>query len=174
MLQNKPAVIRNGVKIILLNKDHELLLMCTDDSNIQSNTGSYNGIFWQMIGGKIENGETIIEAAYRELYEETGLTQQEVNLENRACWYGEFDLFMYGVLTRIKQSFLVAKTRKIDVSLANLTDEEKLVVKRVKWFTLTDITNCNEIIYPAVLKDYLPDVINGLRTDKPIILDLAK
>ena len=35
---------------------------------------------WNSVGGKIEKGENGLEAAYRELYEETSITKNDVNL----------------------------------------------------------------------------------------------
>lgn len=70
--------IRNSIKIILLNPKNEILLLGTDDKSITNKGKSYNGKFWQMIGGKIEEGEDIKSAANRELFEETGLTPNDV------------------------------------------------------------------------------------------------
>lgn len=72
--------VRNSVKLILLNENNELLLMSTDDKGIQGKEGNYNGKFWQIVGGKIEEGETLREAAFRELFEETGLKKEQVQM----------------------------------------------------------------------------------------------
>ena len=65
--------VRNSVKLILVNEKKELLLMSTDDKGIKGKDGNYNGRFWQMIGGKIEEGELPEQTAIREMKEETGL-----------------------------------------------------------------------------------------------------
>ena len=127
--------VRNSVKLILLNANNELLLMSTDDKGIQGKEGNYNGKFWQMIGGKIEKGETLREAVYRELYEETGLRKEQVEVQEKPAWYGEVDLMMHGKLTRIKQNFVLAKTSSTNVNLENLTEEEKpvcIIAKTIK------------------------------------------
>ena len=41
----------------------------------------YKGLF-NFVGGKIETSESGIEAAYRELYEETGISKEKVKLEH--------------------------------------------------------------------------------------------
>ena len=83
--------IRNSIKIILLNSKNELLLICTDDKSIKNSEGKYNGKFWQLVGGKIEEGESYLEAATRELFEETSLTESDVEFGN-IVWYGNVDL----------------------------------------------------------------------------------
>ena len=167
--------IRNSVKLILLNENNELLLMKTDDKEIQGKDGKYNGVFWQMIGGKIEKGETIKEAAYRELFEETGLKKEQVTIGN-VVWYGEVDLLMHGIITKVKQSFIIAKTNSINVTLNNLTEEEKTVCNKLEWFSIDKIKKCTDIIYPILLTDegYLPTILKGNIPDKVINIDLTK
>lgn len=165
--------VRNSIKIILLNEQKELLLLAVDDKGIKNAEGKYNGRFWNLVGGKLEEGESPIQAAKRELFEETGLKENDVKF-GKAVWYGEFDLVLHGKKIHLKQSFICAKTTKKDVTLENLTDEEKPVAKSLEWFSLDKIKNCKEVIYPVVLPEYLPDIIEGKIPDEPIFIDLAK
>ena len=171
---SKKKEVRNSVKLILLNEKNELLLMSTDDKGIQGKSGNYNGRFWQMVGGKIEEGETLKEAAYRELFEETGLNKDQV-MVGEAAWYGEVDLMMHGVLTTVKQSFVPARTSSSNVSLDNLTDEEKTVCTKLEWFSLEEIQRCPDIIYPVLLTlpEYLPSLLEGNYPEKIIPIDLT-
>lgn len=172
---HKEKEIRNSVKLILLNENNELLLMSTDDKKIQGKDGNYNGRFWQMVGGKIEEGETLEEAAYRELYEETGLKKEEVEVKD-IVWYGEVDLMMHGKLTKVKQSFVIARTFNKNVSLENLTEEEKPICNKLEWFSLDKIKKCADIIYPVLLTDerYLPAILKGNIPKNIIQIDLTK
>ena len=165
--------IRSSIKVILLNDKDELLLMCADDPNTTAADGTYLGKFWFTVGGQIELNETIEETAYREIYEETSIKKDEIDL-GPIVWFGEFDLILNGVLTRLKQRFIVAKTKQINAYLKNPTPWEKKVVKELSWFSIDDIKNSKEIIYPALLSTYLPDIISGNYPKEPIEIDLAK
>lgn len=59
--------------IIVLNKDKDRLLFCKRMND------PYLGLY-NFVGGKIEEGEDSIHAAYRELYEETGITDKDITL----------------------------------------------------------------------------------------------
>ena len=162
---------RNSIKVLLLNERQELLLMCADDPTTTSKDGKYHGRFWFPVGGEINPGESVKEAATREIYEETGIKEVEFG---PVVWFGEFDLVLAGTPTHLKQTFIVAKTKQHKVSLENLTEEEKKVVKKTAWFSLEKIQNSTEVIYPVLLARYLPDILQGKYPDQPLEIDLAK
>jgi len=63
-----------GYNIIMLyNCDASHILMC------RRRKDPYKGLI-NLIGGKIEPGEDGLEAAYREMYEESGVTREDVDL----------------------------------------------------------------------------------------------
>ncbi|MDR1890709.1 MAG: NUDIX domain-containing protein [Puniceicoccales bacterium] len=151
---------RKSVKIILLNEENELALVCIDDAKITDISGKYQGRFWNMIGGKIEEGETLLEAAKRELFEETGIKSHDVKF-GPEVWYGTVDLLLDGKLTTINQRFVVAKTSVRSFDFSNQEENEKLTVKTIEWFSLEDIKTCGEPIYPISLASHLPAIIGG-------------
>jgi len=65
----KKLPLRNGVGIILLNKENKIFV----GKRIDNPTNS-----WQMPQGGIDQNESIIDAAKRELKEETGITNVEI------------------------------------------------------------------------------------------------
>ncbi|MGD6831228.1 NUDIX hydrolase [Sutcliffiella halmapala] len=65
---SRPLVI-TGASVILLDKNNRLLLQLRKDNNC-----------WGLAGGSLEPGETLEEAAKRELLEETGLVANELQL----------------------------------------------------------------------------------------------
>ena len=164
--------IRNSAKVILLNEKNELLLMCADDPKTTTVDGKYHGKFWFLIGGEIEKNESLQEAAIREIHEETGIEEENIEL-GPFVWFGEYKLKLNGVITLLKQKFMVATTSKTDVYLNNLTNWEKSVLQELRWFSLDDIISCNEVVYPVLLPKYLPDILSGKHPNKPIEIDLS-
>ena len=61
--------------ILVYNKEEEKILMCKREKE------PYKGKF-NLVGGKVEEGEKELDAAYRELQEETGITKQDINLQH--------------------------------------------------------------------------------------------
>lgn len=59
--------------IIVYNKEDDKILMCKREKE------PYKGKF-NLVGGKVEENETELQGAYRELQEETGITQKEIVL----------------------------------------------------------------------------------------------
>lgn len=59
--------------IIVYNKEEDKILMCKREKE------PYKGKF-NLVGGKVEENETELQGAYRELQEETGITQKEIVL----------------------------------------------------------------------------------------------
>ena len=61
--------------ILVYNKDENEILMCKREKE------PYKGKF-NLVGGKVEKDEDELHAAYRELYEETGIRSDDIVLTN--------------------------------------------------------------------------------------------
>lgn len=59
--------------ILVYNKEQNKILMCKREK--EPYKGKYN-----LVGGKVEVGENELEAAYRELVEETGISREDITL----------------------------------------------------------------------------------------------
>ena len=112
------------------------------------------------MGGALEDGETPKEAALREIYEEIGIDANKINFGHEV-WHGEVVLQIAGNETLIDQRFFVASTTIENLDLSHLTENEKGRVKTAKWFSLDDIKNTNEIVYPKKLAEYLEPILIG-------------
>lgn len=64
-------LIMTGACVILINQNKEILLQLRNDKNC-----------WRLAGGSMEIGETLVQVAKRELFEETGLIANKLKLFN--------------------------------------------------------------------------------------------
>jgi|GEM_PF-555178 len=164
-------LVRECTRAILLNDKLEILLLKADDPNTTTTSGRYNGPFWFLVGGAIEPEENEEEAVLREIYEETGIKKDQIKL-GPVVWKGDVDLIINGTLNRLQQRFIVASSSVTEISLEHLTAQEKLVIKDIRWFSLKEIQESQELIYPTCLKQYLPDILAGIYPKRPLEINL--
>jgi len=83
--------------IMVLDKTETNMLMCLRAKDPYE--GKYN-----LVGGRVEDGETLMESAYRELVEETGITQDDITLHRfmNFTWY-PVDMKMKVFVGRLNQ-----------------------------------------------------------------------
>lgn len=61
--------------VLVFNKEKDKILMCKREKN------PYKGLY-NLVGGKLEDGENELDGAYRELEEETGITSSDISLKH--------------------------------------------------------------------------------------------
>jgi 8-oxo-dGTP diphosphatase len=90
MLNIEPKGVHVNVSVaVLINADHQVLL------GQRPPPKSWNG-WWEFPGGKIEKGETSVDALYREIYEEIGVKiTQFKKWVTRKYSYGENDITLH-------------------------------------------------------------------------------
>ena len=147
-------------------KDDKLLLQ-------KKSQGLFGAGKWNGVGGKLKPNETPKDGIRREIYEETGITKDDIEL-GPVVWKGSFDFVRIGEPTRMYERFIVARTKRSEVKPVGLTDWECSVIKDMRWFSLDGIKNSSEVIYPVVLLQYLPDIIAGKYPEEPIEIDLGR
>ncbi|MBS7529025.1 NUDIX domain-containing protein [Hazenella sp. IB182353] len=152
--------IRKTARILLLNEQNQLLLFHMINGINQS------GTVWFSPGGGVEDNETYEEAAQRELKEETGITTQ---VEwGPVVWIREIDLIWKGTKNRFIEHYYLAYVRHISISLAHMTTLEKENYLSHHWWTLQELEETAENIFPIHIATHLRPIINGHIPKKPI------
>ena len=98
--------------------------------------------FWATAGGELIEGETYLDAAQRELYEETGLENDigPLLMERE-------EVFAVARSTPVlwkEQYYLVNCSSKSKVFAAQWTEEEQSTIQKWKWWSLAEIEKLDE------------------------------
>jgi 8-oxo-dGTP diphosphatase len=116
--------------------------------------------YWATLGGEIKNGETIEQAAKRELYEEAGLRIDIANLIG-PIWHNEFvfRLDNNNAVLANETFYYVRAPSSIVTSSANWTKQELEVISEFKWWSIDELRATSEIVYPEKLIKLLEKIL---------------
>jgi 8-oxo-dGTP pyrophosphatase MutT (NUDIX family) len=126
--------------------------------------------FWFTPGGGMEQGESVVAAAQRELEEETGLTDVELG---PAVWYGEHTLLFNGVPTRCKETFLIAQTFGGTLSHAGWDEGERRSILDLRWWTIDELRVSRELIVPRLLASRVGELRRRFEATEGLTLELV-
>lgn len=113
--------------------------------------------FWATAGGELKESETYLEAAKRELYEETGLKNDigDLLMERE-------DVFAVARSTPAiwqEKYYLVNCSSNSKVFAADWTEEEKSTIQKWKWWSLEEMDSVGSQHFKP---DCLPELLNSI------------
>ncbi|MEV4015516.1 NUDIX domain-containing protein [Nonomuraea angiospora] len=117
--------------------------------------------FWFTIGGAAEEGETLPEAAVRELFEEVGI---RANADELSGPYGnsviEFNWSEYAV-TQDQTFFAIRVGADAVVSFDHMEQIEKDTTTAYRWWSAEELESTEEAFFPVNLAAILREVTGG-------------
>jgi 8-oxo-dGTP pyrophosphatase MutT (NUDIX family) len=159
-----PIVERTAARLVVIDAaDRILLLHVQDLSNPQAGTA------WELPGGGMEADETFVDAATRELREETGLEIRPECIE-APRWRRQIEYVYRGECRHQRE--LVALVR-IGESSPSTYDSmrvgaEKEDVIEARWWSIEQIRSSSERLYPRSLPTLLPRFLAGESLEEPL------
>jgi putative (di)nucleoside polyphosphate hydrolase len=131
----KNLPLRNGVGVILLNKENKIFVAKRIDNSKN---------FWQMPQGGVNDGENLLEAAYRELEEETSIKKIKLIKEIDGTITYELPNHLLGIIWKgkyrgQKQKWFLMRFNGDDKEININTHHPEFL--DWKWIELDQLTN---------------------------------
>jgi ADP-ribose pyrophosphatase YjhB (NUDIX family) len=153
---------RLTVRVLLLDPDDRLLLMKGKVAFPDPVSA------WFTVGGGAEPGETVLQAAVREVREETGFADVDFG---PVIWLCDGPLTLpSGERVMMREHYLVARCPGGEPSRDGWDEVERKFVEDLRWWSLDEIAASREIIFPTGLAAMLPDVLAGRHPNPPIAI----
>ncbi|WP_116808018.1 NUDIX hydrolase [Steroidobacter cummioxidans] len=153
----EPFVERHAVRLVLLDAEGSVLLLHTRDLS----AANFRSV-WELPGGGVEQGESFLAAACREIKEETGIDLDQASVA-APRWRRDV-LYTYRGERRLQhESIGVARIARvappISSSLRVAFEGDDLFEHR--WWPLQDIARSDALFYPRSLPMQLSRLLSG-------------
>jgi 8-oxo-dGTP pyrophosphatase MutT (NUDIX family) len=117
---------------------------------------------WFTIGGGVEPGETLAEAAAREIFEETGFLDATLG---PLAWFEEVVLSDRVGPLLFKNHYLIARCAGGTPSREGWRTLEREFIDDMRWWRLHELAKCQEPIFPPDLTDKIAQALLVLGSD---------
>lgn len=163
-VHNNQRIERNAVRVALFDACRSVLLI-----RIQDTTNPKFPRAWELPGGGLLEGETLLTAAIREIKEETGLNLSESMLLG-PLWQRDV-LYGYRGENRLQHEaiFSTQLTRaepSLDFSGRDVFEETDFLEYR--WWSLSELQHSQDIFYPRSLPSHISALAAGQLINDPI------
>jgi len=145
---------RISARVVLLDESGSVLLFCGSDPSITAAPR-----WWFTVGGAVEPGEALPEAAAREVAEETGLIVSPSDLVG-PVWRREAVFDFNGSVIRSEELFFVYRTAHFEPTTHGHTALELRTIHGHRWCdaaTIDELIAGGETVYPLQLRELLAE-----------------
>ena len=149
---------RHAVRVLMVDGSRSVLLVRIEEPR----TGR---ALWFPPGGGIEDGEDVETAAKREIAEETGLCDVELEAE---IWHRRHIFSWRGVEFDQRERWFLAHVDRFEPHGDGLTTDEKADLKEWRWWGLDELEATGDLLTPRDLPHRLRALLRNGPPERPI------
>lgn len=122
---------------------------------------------WFTVGGGAEPGEGVLEAAAREIREETGFEDFELG---PVVWRREGELALAKGPVWMDEHYVLARCPGGDPARHGWQADEHALIDDIRWWTHDELLATGERLFPPGLPDLLHDIVAGRLPAEPLTI----
>lgn len=156
---NPTPKIRPTARVLLLDENDRVLLFRGSEPSKPKIR------FWFPPGGGIEEGESAVAAARREVREETGLTDFELGPH---IWNRQHIFTFYGSYQDVRETWFFARVPHFEINTSGFTEDEAEIMQEHRWWTQAELAQTTDFLTPRSLAQLLKDLLQNGLPPRPI------
>lgn len=137
---------------VLLVDEHERVLLFSGIDRTKPDVPPW----WFPVGGGLETGETPVEAAVREVREETGLV---IDDPGPVVFTRSFTWDFEGEVYDQEEAFFLVRVETFTPTSHEWTDMEAATLRGSRWWTRGELRSTSEQVFPEDLADRLEHLL---------------
>ncbi|MDQ3705675.1 MAG: NUDIX domain-containing protein [Chloroflexota bacterium] len=162
--------VRKSARLVLLDEQDRVLMFKYEDK-VPLDPEHPITLYWATLGGGLERDETFEQAAKRELWEETGITDAEIG---PCLWTRERKFVVQGEDILSQERYFLVRVPGGEISLDNLFENERLTYRDHRWWSTNEMRLSGEVFLPLGLADLLEPVLAGQLPQEPLQIQMPE
>lgn len=159
---------RPTARVLLFDELGRILLLKGRLPNRPAHTAS-----WFTVGGGIEPGETLVQAALREIAEETGFVDG-VELGPIVWTRQSVSDLVTGETVLFKESYIIARCRGGEPARDGWEPYEHDLIDDIRWWSLEEIASTSDRIWPERFRELIGAVAEGDHPTEPMEISVEQ